>query len=85
MATGTKTKLNVHEAKTNLSKYLDRIEQGESILLCRRNKVIAEIKPVQGERLEPRPIGLAKGAFAVPAEFFEPLPDDILAHFIKNA
>ena len=77
--------LNIHEAKTHLSEYLDNIARGESILLCKRNKPIAEIRPIRAQRTEPRPVGLAKGLFSVPPEFFEPLPDEIMSHFTKNA
>ncbi len=79
------TKLNIHEAKTHLSEYLDDLARGETILLCKRNKPIAEIRPIRAERVEPRPVGLAKGQFSVPPEFFEPLPGEILAHFTNNA
>lgn len=67
-------RLNIHEAKTHLSAYLARLEQGETILLCRRNVPIAEIRPLPKKRAAPRPIGLAKGLFEVPDSFFEPLP-----------
>ncbi len=79
------TKLNIHEAKTHLSEYLENLARGETILLCKRNKPIAEIRPIRAERVEPRPVGLAKGKFSVPPEFFEPLPDEISAHFTTNA
>lgn len=78
------SKLNVHEAKTHLSKYLSRIEQGETIVLCKRGKPIAEIRPIRAVRQEPRPIGLAKGQFSIPPEFFDPLPDDILSYFTTS-
>lgn len=68
-------KLNIHEAKTHLSKYLSRLEQGEKIILCRRNVPIAEIVPIPGTGNSPRPIGLAKGEFSVSPDFFAPLPD----------
>ena len=74
-------KLNVHEAKTHLSRYLDKLERGETILLCKRNIPIAEIRPLPKRRKTKRPIGLAKGQFTVPAEFFEPLPPDIIDAF----
>jgi antitoxin (DNA-binding transcriptional repressor) of toxin-antitoxin stability system len=74
-------KLNIHEAKTQLSRYLALLEKGESLLLGRRNVPIAEIRPLPPQQKEKRPIGLAKGEFEVPPEFFEPLPDDILAAF----
>lgn len=74
-------RLNIHEAKTHLSRYLDRLEKGESILLCRRNVPIAEIRPVPPERSTQRPIGLAAGTFEVPPSFFEPLPDELTDAF----
>ena len=43
-------RLNVHEAKTHLSKYLAKLEKGETILLCRRNQPIAEIRPLAAKR-----------------------------------
>ncbi len=75
-------KLNVHEAKTDLSRYLKRLEEdGEVIILCRRNVPIAEIRPIPAKPRKLRPIGLAKGQFAVGPEFFEPLPEDLLRAF----
>jgi antitoxin (DNA-binding transcriptional repressor) of toxin-antitoxin stability system len=74
-------KLNIHEAKTHLSRYLDRLAKGETITLCKRNVPIAEIRPLPSDRKSPRPIGLAKGKFKVTPEFFAPLPDETLASF----
>ena len=39
-------KVNVAEAKKRLSRYLERVEQGETVVLCRRNVPIAEIRPL---------------------------------------
>lgn len=74
-------KLNVHEAKTHLSRYLERLARGETILLCKRNIPIAEIRPLPRQRNTKRPIGLAKGKFKVPRRFFEPLPPDLVDAF----
>jgi len=74
-------KLNIHEAKTHLSRYLDYLARGETILLCKRNEPIAEIRPLPRPVKKPRPIGLAKDQFKVPAEFFEPLPEEDLDAF----
>ena len=44
-------KLNIHEAKTHLSKYLAKLAKGETIVLCKRNTPIAEIRSLaQTER-----------------------------------
>jgi antitoxin (DNA-binding transcriptional repressor) of toxin-antitoxin stability system len=74
-------RVNVHEAKTHLSKYLAKLEKGETIVLCRRNQPIAEIRPLAVKRKKPRPIGLHEGQIKLGPEFFEPLPDELLAYF----
>ena len=74
-------RLNVHEAKTHLSRYLEKLERGETIVLCKRNIPIAEIRPLPKRRQEKRPIGLAKGQFHVPPEFFKPLPPNLIDAF----
>jgi antitoxin (DNA-binding transcriptional repressor) of toxin-antitoxin stability system len=74
-------KLNIHEAKTHLSKYLAKLKAGERILLCNRNQPVAEITALPKTPVHPRPIGLAKGQFSVPASFFDPLPDELLDSF----
>jgi antitoxin (DNA-binding transcriptional repressor) of toxin-antitoxin stability system len=74
-------RLNIHEAKTHLSRYLDRLMKGERILLCKRNIPIAEIRPLPKIRRSKRPVGLAAGQFEVPPVFFEPLPPEIVGSF----
>jgi prevent-host-death family protein len=74
------TRVNVQEAKTHLSQYLDRVEAGETIVLCRHNRPIAEVRPIRAAR-PPRKFGIDRGKVEVPPEFFEPLPDDILRYF----
>jgi antitoxin (DNA-binding transcriptional repressor) of toxin-antitoxin stability system len=74
-------RLNIHEAKTHLSKYLAKLKPGDTILLCKRNVPIAEIRPIAQPLRGKRPIGLYKGKFTVPASFFEPLPDWLLDAF----
>jgi prevent-host-death family protein len=72
---------NVHDAKTHLSEFLARVEAGETVLICRRNKPVAEIRPVTIPRTTPRPIGLAEGRVKVPPEFFAPLDEELLDLF----
>ncbi len=74
-------RINVYEAKTHFSRYLERIASGETIVLCRRNVPIAEIRPLPAARRKSRPIGLAGKGFQVPPAFFEPLPEDFLDAF----
>ena len=71
----------MHEAKTHLSKHVAKLKSGDRIILCRRNREIAEIRPIEEPTDEPRPIGLGKGLAEIPDSFFEPLPDDLLEGF----
>ena len=75
-------KLNIHEAKTQLSRYLKLAEEdGNSFVICRRNLPIAEVRPLPKKRSEPRPIGLDEGLFVVPDDFNDPLPEWMLKAF----
>lgn len=78
-------RLNIHEAKTHLSRYLARLKRGETIVLCKRNVPIAEIRPLPARNDAPRPIGLARGKITVPPSFFEPLPPDLVEAFEGGA
>lgn len=77
-------KLDIHGAAAHLSSYLARLKPGETILLCRHNVPVAEIRPLPSPRRDSRPIGLAKDQFTVPGSFFDPLPEDDLASFEGN-
>jgi len=73
-------KVNIFEAKAKLSEFLDRAAHGESIVICRHNKPVAELRAVAEARTEPRPIGPLPGrpTFEVPRSFFEPMSPEEL-------
>ena len=77
----TMIKLNIHEAKTHLSRYLDQLNEKGVIILCKRNVPVAEIRPIRSAESTPRPIGLEKGKFSVDSKFFDPLPIEIVEEF----
>lgn len=68
--------VNVHDAKTNLSKLLERAHAGEEIILAKAGRPYARLVPLpaEGKRRQP---GRLPGR--VGPEFFEPLPDEELA------
>jgi len=74
-------RINIHEAKTHLSKYLKRLRGGNFVLICKRNVPVAELRSVPARRTTPRPLGAAKGEFEVSPSFYLPLPDDVLNAF----
>jgi len=81
----TMTTVNVFEAKAKLSEYLDRVEAGEHVVICRRNRPVAELRAVEVRPATPRPVGGAKGKLTIPDNFFEPLPDAIVEDFYQTS
>ena len=77
--------LNIHAAKTHLSEHLAALGERDRIILCRRNRPIAEIRPLPAPRSTPRPVGLGKGLATIPESFFAPLPDELLDLFDGGA
>ena len=72
--------INIAEAKARLSYYLDRVSRGETVVICRRNVPIAELRRIPAPLRQPRPVGIDRG-MTIPDSFFEPLPNDILDAF----
>ena len=76
--------LNINEIKTHFSSFLTKVSNGETVIVCKRNVPIAEIKPIATPPNKKRPIGLAGKEypdFEISDAFFEPLPDDIFDAF----
>ena len=75
----------MHEAETHLSAHVARLKAGDRIILCRRNRPVAEILPLLEPADQPRPVGLGKGLAEVPESFFDPLPEEIVNLFEGKA
>ena len=73
-------RINIAEAKAHFSRYIESVERGETVTVCRRNVPVAEIRPLPQVLRNRRPVGIDRG-MKVPASFFEPLPEDVLAAF----
>lgn len=70
--------VNIHEAKTHLSRLLQRVEQGEEIVLARSGRPVARLVPL--ERNERR-LGAYAGKITVGDDFDAPLPEEVEAAF----
>jgi antitoxin (DNA-binding transcriptional repressor) of toxin-antitoxin stability system len=66
-------KVNIHDAKTHLSRYLELAERGEIVTICRNNVPIAELRALPSEPTKPRKIGRHKGSVTIHGDFFRPL------------
>jgi antitoxin (DNA-binding transcriptional repressor) of toxin-antitoxin stability system len=75
------TQVSVEEMQRDLSACLQRVEAGETLLIVREGKPVAEFKPVVTSAAALRPFGLCKGEFTVPDDFDAPLPEDVLKAF----
>ena len=70
------TTVNVHEAKTNLSRLLARVEAGEEIVIARNGYPVARL--VKYQRTGRRQFGVWAGRITVDDSFFDPLPEEEL-------
>ena len=70
--------MNVHEAKTKLSKLLAHVENGGDVLICRAGVPVARLIAPEPVR---RRLGAAKGRVRIAKDFDVPLSDDVQADF----
>jgi prevent-host-death family protein len=72
--------VNVHEAKTHLSRLIEAVEAGEEVVIAKAGKPVAKLTATRraGRR---RKLGLLDGKFKIPDDFNAPLPDEVLAGF----
>ncbi len=68
--------VNIHEAKTHLSRLLERVAMGEEVIIAKAGTPVAKLVPVDVRRKR-RVLGSAKGEFTVPDDFNDPLPKEI--------
>jgi prevent-host-death family protein len=74
--------VNIHEAKTHLSRLLERVALGEEVIIQKAGRPIARLIPVEKHPVR-RQLGWAAGEFVVPEDFDEPLPADIEESFYQ--
>jgi len=78
-AAAVRARFGVHEAKTHLSKLLQRVSAGETIDIERRGVVVATLVPPAPVRR--REFGTDAGRLVVADDFDDPLPEDLLRMF----
>lgn len=72
--------VNVHEAKTHLSRLLARVEAGEEIVIARGGRPVARLVPVT-QSPAPRTLGMDRERVQIAEDFDAPLPDTLLSTF----
>jgi prevent-host-death family protein len=74
-------KVNIHEAKTHLSRLLENVLSGEEVIIAKHGKPIAKITALSKPKKRRIP-GRNIGKGAIHADFNDPLPEDILKGFL---
>jgi prevent-host-death family protein len=74
-------RVNIHDAKTHLSRYIEKVEQGEVVVVCRHNKPVAEIRVITKSIPVVRKEGLLKGRVRWSPGAFSPMTDEEMAEF----
>lgn len=75
------TTVNLSDVQQDLLGCLSRVEAGETLVVLRDNRPVAELKPASCASTTLRPFGLCAGEFVVPDEFDAPLPEEVLRQF----
>ncbi len=73
--------VNVHEAKTQLSRLLQRVAAGEEITIANRGTPVARLVPARRPKWR-RELGIDRGRVKISEDFDAPLPPQILAGFL---
>lgn len=73
--------VNLEEMERDLPAILQLVENGETLIILKMGKPVAELRPILSSPMKQRPFGLCAGEFTVPDEFDEPLPEKIIQEF----
>lgn len=76
--------INIHEAKTHLSRFLEKAAAGEEIIIAKAGKPVAKLVSLQSMPA-PRKLGMFKGQLNVPEDFDVPLSEDVIALFENSS
>ena len=74
------TLVNIHEAKTQLSRWLVRAAAGEDIVIAKAGKPMVRLVPFEKQKRRRKP-GLDRDRLVIARDFDAPLPDEILREF----
>lgn len=73
--------VNIHAAKTHLSRLVDEATAGEEVIIAKAGKPLVKLVPLIPTERPKRRLGLLAGRAHIPDDFDAPLPDEILGEF----
>ena len=77
-------KVNIHEAKTHLSRLVEEVSKGQEILIAKSGKPMAKLSGIKVPKPKRKP-GFLKGKIKIAGDFDAPLPDGLLDAFEGKA
>ena len=66
--------VNIAEAKAKLSEFVEAVTRGERVVICNRNKPVAELRAVEEPRTSPRDLSPMFPEWTIDPAFFDPMP-----------
>ncbi len=75
-----KKSVNIHEAKTQLSKYIQFAAHGNEVIICRAGKPLVKLSSLETKQPKKRRAGTLAGKITI-ADDFEEMPDSFMKHF----
>jgi prevent-host-death family protein len=79
----TTTIINIHEAKTHLSRIVEEVAAGKEVIIAKAGKPMARLVPMQ-EKATKKRLGLLKGKIKISADFNKPLPEAVIRLFERD-
>jgi len=79
------TVVNIHEAKTHLSRIVDEVAEGAEVIIAKAGKPMARLTPIVPREGKKKKLGLLKGKIKVPDDFNAPVEPEVLAEFEGRA
>ena len=73
--------INIHEAKTHLSRLVEEVARGEPFIIAKAGKPMAQVTPIPERPKTPRRLGFLEGRFKVPDDFDTMGQDEIIRMF----
>jgi prevent-host-death family protein len=77
------TVINIHEAKTHLSRIVEEVAAGKEVIIAKAGKPMARLVPMQ-ENVTKKTLGLLKGKIKISANFNKPLPETVMQLFERD-
>jgi prevent-host-death family protein len=72
--------INIHDAKTHLSRIVDEVAAGAEVIIAKAGKPMARLSPI-ATPVKPKKLGLLKGKIKIPADFDAPMDEEVLVQF----